>query len=256
MRYQSTTGLTNDQLVELVVGIYHVGDYRRKRTGRREILGLYAQVVLTLVVLRQNLAQTVLADLFGISQPTVSRIVRRILPLIAEVVSSWGCTLPEVITDRVVLVDGTLIPTGNRAHTGRQNYSGKHRQQGLSVQVASDLTGQLLAVSDPVPGARHDAAALRLTGWEHILSPANWIGDRAYTATTAITPIKKPHYQELPPDHQEFNRALAALRNPVERCIAHLKNWKMLATGYRGRLSELPTIIRIVTQCEFYRLGR
>lgn len=240
--------------MELVVGVYHAGGYRRTRTGRRETLGLYPQVVLTLVLLRQNLPQTLVGDLFGISQPTVSRILRRVLPLIGKVVSSWGCTLTQVIKDRVVLVDGTLIPTGNRAHTGTENYSGKHREQGVSLQVCSDLTGRLLAVSDPVPGARHDAAALTLTGWEHILDQANWVADRAYTATTAITPIKKPHNREQPPDHQEFNRTLSAIRNPVERCIAHLKNWKILATGYRGRLSELPTIIQIVTQCEFYRL--
>ena len=67
--------------MELVVGVYHAGDYRRTRTGRREILGLYAQVVLTLVLLRQNVAQTLVGDLIGISQPTVPRILRRILPV-------------------------------------------------------------------------------------------------------------------------------------------------------------------------------
>jgi hypothetical protein len=41
----------------------------------------------------------------------------------------------------------------------------------------------------------------------------------------------------------------------VERTISHLKNWKILATGYRGRLSELPRIIRIVTNLELDRLG-
>jgi len=40
----------------------------------------------------------------------------------------------------------------------------------------------------------------------------------------------------------------------VERCIARLKNWKILATGYRGRLAELPNVIRIITKLEFYRL--
>jgi hypothetical protein len=34
-----------------------------------------------------------------------------------------------------------------------------------------------------------------------------------------------------------------------------LKNWKVLANGYRGRLSELPAVIQITTALEFYRLG-
>jgi hypothetical protein len=41
----------------------------------------------------------------------------------------------------------------------------------------------------------------------------------------------------------------------VERAIAHLKNWKILATGYRGRLAELSDIIRTITALEFYRCG-
>ncbi|MFC5112000.1 hypothetical protein [Kibdelosporangium philippinense] len=39
------------------------------------------------------------------------------------------------------------------------------------------------------------------------------------------------------------NKFISSLRSAVERCIAHIKNWKMIATGYRGRLSELPNII-------------
>jgi hypothetical protein len=39
------------------------------------------------------------------------------------------------------------------------------------------------------------------------------------------------------------------------RGAPHVKNWKILATGYRGRLAELPDIIRIIAALEFYRLG-
>jgi hypothetical protein len=33
---------------------------------------------------------------------------------------------------------------------------------------------------------------------------------------------------------------------------AHWKNWKIVATGYRARLAELPNIIRIVTTLEYW----
>ncbi|MFC6094700.1 helix-turn-helix domain-containing protein [Saccharothrix lopnurensis] len=42
-------------------------------------------MLLTLVLLRHNLPQALAADLFGISQPTVSRIFRRVAPLIDQV---------------------------------------------------------------------------------------------------------------------------------------------------------------------------
>ena len=67
--------------------------------------------------------------------------------------------------------------------------------------------------------------------------------------------MKKPRGGELSVGNKENNRMISSIRSAVERCIGHLKNWKILATGYRGRLAELPGIIRIITALEFYRLG-
>ena len=40
----------------------------------------------------------------------------------------------------------------------------------------------------------------------------------------------------------------------MEHAISHLKNWKTLSTGYRGRLAELPDAIHLITKLELYRL--
>jgi hypothetical protein len=227
------------------------------RAGRvdRCLLGLYRQVQMVLILARHNLTQMTVADLFGISQPTVSRIWRRLLPLIEEVTCLHGVELAEAARGRTVLVDHTYVPTGNRAATGRTNYSPNRHCQCLSIQVASDTEGTLLAVSAPVARARHDAAAIRLTGWQEILEDASWVADTAYTTTTAITPIRKPAGRDLTEPQKQFNHQVSSIRVAVERCNAHLKDWKILATGYRGRLAELPLIIRIATKLELYRLG-
>ncbi len=153
----------------------------------------------------------------------------------------------------------TYVPAGNRPGQGRDvekaNYPGKRGCQCLSIQVAADHHGQLLAVSAPVAGARHDAAAIDLTGWKDILEEAHWIAATAYIATNAITPIKKPKHRDRLDWEREFNHQIASLRAAAERAIAHLKNWKILATGYRGRLAELPMIIHFITKLELYRLG-
>lgn len=255
MRYQCTTGLDSAQLTELIARIFQVEQSRASRGGRPVLLGLHDQVVMVLLMLRQNPNQMTMGDLFGVSQPTVSRIWRRILPLLEEVTCLHGVALEEAVKNRVVLVDGTYIPTGNRAATGRENYSGKRHCQCLSIQVASDTAGCLLAVSDPVPGARHDAAAIALTGWDQTLRQTHWLADGAYSATTATTPLRRPPGRELTRAQKHFNHDVSSIRCAVERCIAHLKNWKILATGYRARLHELPAIIRIITKLELYRLG-
>ncbi|QJU07962.1 transposase family protein [Candidatus Saccharibacteria bacterium oral taxon 488] len=48
---------------------------------------------------------------------------------------------------------------------------------------------------------------------------------------------------------------MASLRAGIEHCIAQLKNWKILKTGYRGPLHELPNIIQTITKLELYRLS-
>lgn len=88
LRYPSTTGLNRDQIEDLVAHIYHGQKAEEQcgpRWGRKPALGLYRSVVLTLVHLRSNLSQATLADLYGVSQPTVSRIVRRYSPLTGKV---------------------------------------------------------------------------------------------------------------------------------------------------------------------------
>jgi hypothetical protein len=254
MRYQSTTGLEADQIDELVCRVHEVLSGRSSQSGRPARLGLYRQVVLVLVLLRQNMTQTVAGDMFGVSQPTVSRIYRALLPIIEQVIRLHQPPVPEVFANRVVLVDGTDIPTGNRAE-GRENYSGKRHRQGLVVQVGADLSGMLLAVSDPVRGSCHDRRAVAETGWEEALAGIDWFADPAYIGTTAITPIKRAPGKDLTDDRKANNKVISGYRSAVERCIAHLKNWKILATGYRGHLVELPNVIRVVVKLEFYRLG-
>ena len=253
MRYQSTTGLPADQTEELVARIRQLVQPNHKR-GRPPALSLYRMVVLTLVMVRQNLNQMAAGDLFGVSQPTASRIYRRLLPLIGQALCPRVLDLAEAVRGRLVLVDGTDVPTGNRAgHPG--NYAGKRRRAGLSIQVAADDGGGLREVSAPLRGLAHDRKAFAECGWEEALVNTPVIADPGYQGTYATTPRKKPPGGELSVGDKADNKTISSIRSAVERCIAHLKNWKILATGYRGRLAELPAVIRIITALEFYRLG-
>lgn len=153
-----------------------------------------------------------------------------------------------------MLVDGTDVPTGNRAgHPG--NYAGKRHRAGLSIQVASDDGGGLLGVSEPLRGSVHDRKAFAECGWEEALVNTPVIADPGYLGTYATTPRKKPPGGEFFVGDKADNKTISSIRSAVKRCIAHLKNWKILATDYRGRLAELPNVIRIITALEFYRLG-
>ena len=53
----------------------------------------------------------------------------------------------------------------------------------------------------------------------------------------------------------QFNRQVSSIRSAVEHAIATLKNWKILSTGYRHRLTELPDTITLTTKLELHRTG-
>ncbi|WP_034515112.1 transposase family protein, partial [Actinomyces slackii] len=79
MHYESTTGLCDEDIDELVGRIEEVLESRgQSLLGYR--LGLRQQVELTLILARHNISQALAADMCGVSQPTVSRIWRRMVP--------------------------------------------------------------------------------------------------------------------------------------------------------------------------------
>jgi hypothetical protein len=256
LRYQSTTGLDHDGIQELVARIHQVVGTTQRRTGRPPALGLYRSVLLTLVLLRQNLTQTLAADWFGVSQATVSRIFRRFAPLLGQVTCLHTPSLPEALRGRVILVDGALIPTSDHASHRKANFNAKHRRPGMTVQVLATLDGTLLAVTDPVEGRTHDKTAYTLTGLADLLADNQVVADLGYQGTPTIRPRRKrPGHKKHTPEDKTWNTSVSRIRWAVEHAIAHLKDWKILATGYRGRLAELPTVIRIVACLEYYRLG-
>ena len=137
---------------EIVARIHDVTQGRGLDVTRHGIT-LYQQVVIYLMLLRQNMSQMVIADLYGVSQPTICRIWRRICELLETVLVFTHGGLEEAIKlGHLLLVDATHVPTGNRPASGQAaaNYSGKRRVQCLNIQVASTGRGHLVAAWDPL----------------------------------------------------------------------------------------------------------
>jgi hypothetical protein len=118
---------------------------------------------MTLIWLRHNLSQALLGAFHGISQPTVARIITSLRErIIGAIWAIWELPgLAETEPGERLLVDGTLLPTGQRAgQQGPGLYRGKRHKAGMNVQVISGGWGQLVDVSDPTPGSMHDARSL------------------------------------------------------------------------------------------------
>ena len=149
-----------------------------------------------------------------------------------------------------VRVDGFLAPIGDRREDTFTSgmYSGKRHRCGFNIQVVGSADGRLVLVGDPQPGAMHDARAWqRNRSGRPVHRPAarrrrtrRLRRHRLHRHRPDRTPTAKPPARTAPNREIEFNRAIASRRASVERVIAHLKNWKLLATGYRGLLDRFP----------------
>lgn len=108
------TGPRADQVTDLVGGVFDLldGVWQPVR-GRRRAVGLYRAAVLRLFLMRRNEAQAVASEQFGCSHSTVSRIARRLRPLLRQATCDNSTRAP---VERAIahLVNWKVLDTGWR----------------------------------------------------------------------------------------------------------------------------------------------
>jgi hypothetical protein len=215
---------------------------------------LFTAVVVTLTYLRRNRVQIELAETYGVSQPTISRAVASLTPVLGRVLADYVPVAEDLDERSQYIVDGTLLPCWSWAGH-RELYSGKHKTTGLNVQVACRLDGTLAWISDTVDGCRHDSFALNESGVLITMHPIDWIGDKGYVGNGMLTPIKKPTHRELLDWEKEFNTQINKIRYVIEQTIANFKTWRVLHTDYRRPLKTFTETITSVVALHFYKIS-
>ena len=140
------------QMEELVCRVHGaLTEPWNKKTGRPKSCGLYQAVEIACMYLRQNVIQEFLGDMRKISQPTVSRIVTTLVPVVKTVLTEFVPAAEEAIelvNGRVCLVDGAITPCWSYADHN-ELWSRKHGTTGFNVQLVCLLDGE--AVYIPIP---------------------------------------------------------------------------------------------------------
>ena len=245
----STTGLSREHIVDLCAMIHS-----ETMTGQRPwppILGLFRSVTVALTYMRRNRVQAELAETCGVSQPTISRAITGMTPLLGKVLEEYVPVADDLDGRTQYIVDGTLLPCWSWA-SHPDLYSGKHKTTGMNVQVAGTLNGRLAWISDAVGGSRHDTYCLSESGVLLTLDPGNWIGDKGYVGNDMITPIKKPACRDLLEWEKEFNKQVNKIRYVIEQVIANFKTWRVMHTDYRRPIATFATTISTVIALYLY----
>ena len=244
-----TTGLTVEQIADLcsLIDMDTAGEQR----NWPPILGLFNSVVVALTYTRRNRVQAELAETYEVSQPTISRAVTGMTPLIGHVLKKFVPTADELDDQTQYIVDGTLLPCWSWADHP-ELYSGKHETTGMNVQIACTLDGRIAWISDPIEGRHHDTYCVKESGVLLTLNPENWMGDKGYVGNQMLTPIKKPKHRKLLDWEKEFNTQINKIRYVIEQVIANFKVWRIMHTDYRRPVETFSETISTVIALHFY----
>ena len=226
------------------------------------------QVLLAVVWLRQYPTQEVLGFLFGVSDSTALRAVRRCLPALERAGRDTmrmpdpgrgrRKKLPALLADTpglAVVIDSFEQRTHRPRRRQRAYYSGKKKAHTLKSQVGVDEeSGRVVDVSDSVPGPWADIRLLKTSRLlERLPKGVGGIGDLGYTGIADVhpqglgaAPRKKPRGKDRPPEDVRYNRAFSRRRIVVEHTIGRLRRFRSLSHVNRHRRKGHAARVRAV----------
>ena len=121
-----TTGFDHEEIIDLCI---RINSAERGTAARRwpPCLGLFKSVAVTLTYMRHNRTQSEIGESLGTSQPTISRAISAITPLIREATREFVPTADDLDPDAQYILDGTLLPCWSWAEY-KELYSGNTRR--------------------------------------------------------------------------------------------------------------------------------
>lgn len=278
--FRSMTGLTVEAFDRLLPELRDAfAAARRRRLDRPDRqrapgggddfdLGADDQFLLAVVWLRHYPTQECLGYLFGVSDSTALRAVRRCLPLL-EAHGKDTMRLPDPGKGRrrdlpallkgtpelAVIVDTFEQRTQRPARRQRAYYSGKKKAHTLKSQVAVDEDGRVADVAESRPGRWADLKVFRRSGLvgRLIRAKVGALGDLAYVGIADVSarlrgaaPRRKPRGKERPAEDRRYNRAFARRRITVEHGIGRLRRYQALSQVDRHHRRDHTARVRAV----------
>lgn len=253
------SGLTDEQLDDLMA---RAEDFLEepwdKEAGRPKALSLRDALIVTCGYMRNNITEEIWAEIFGVSQSCISRYIKFLTQIVCDATQDLrpsATEATEATRGAIALVDGTLWPCWSWSGA-KDLWAGKYKTTGHGSLVITDYDGDILYVSDPVTGNRHDMGKLADSDSEKILKAAGGVfGDKGFIGTDYITtPVRKPESRELYIREKEYNSEVSSHRAPVERAVAQLKTWRILFTDYRRPLETFIDSFKAAIGLYFFKL--
>jgi len=261
--FQRFTGMNISQFDKLMAKlhpVYNKNEKKRLRNNSRQraigggsqfSLNLEERLIMVLLYYRLYIPQEFLGLLFGLNNSNISRTIRHISPLLAQVFRVPERTVRLSGDDKEMLiylfVDGTEQPIHRPSKYGKQKryYSGKKKRHTIKYQVVTQDGKTINAVSKSYEGSMHDKKIYDKTRLEKP-PDTKGVGDTGYLGTGLTQPIKKKKGKKLTDSQKKYNKKISKLRIKAEHAIGRMKKYRILSDVFRNPLSTHNLIVKNV----------
>lgn len=195
-------------------------------------------ILMLLLYYRSYVTQIFVGYLFGIDDSRVCRIIRRLEPLLASVMTIQKCKKLTQEEVESLIIDATEQPIERPKKGQKPYYSGKKKRHTLKTEIRTTLEGRIVHVSKSHPGATHDFTVFK--GEERPLKESRLFVDSGYQGIADIHPnadfpYKSSKNKPLDAKEKAYNTALSRIRVKVENVFAQIKTFKILSDRYRNK---------------------
>lgn len=227
-------------LARRIIGLIREELEHHNGTLRGKPISSDLQVLATLRYLGKGAYQQDMADLHGFSQPTLSRIIARVVRALARHLIQFiqfpqdFRSLSSIKEDFFAIagmrniigaIDCTHIKIKNPGGNNPALYINRKGFFSLNVQVVCDANCKILDIVARWRGSAHDSRVWNECHLKRMFENENLsgilVGDSGYAASNyMLTPMLNPNT----PQEERYNSAHIRTRNCVERLFGQLKN--------------------------------
>jgi len=261
------------------------GDRKRKiGAGHPFKLSLADRFLMLLMYSRLYVSSTLLAYLFDLTQSNVLKDIRKLEPLVCEVLP-----LPKKLHDKVgrlqtleeveavfpgfkAFLDATEqeIPRPKAKRKQKTHYSGKKKKHTVKTQITVNQDGLIVHKTGHAKGSTHDYALYRhshpsLPSKVRLGVDLGYKGIKTdYPKLNCVVPFKRKSPgrgrrgvkgQELSAEQKAFNKALSKERVVVEHTNSRVKKFRIWADEFRNRLKHYDAMTDIVCGLVNFRIA-
>jgi hypothetical protein len=297
--FQRTFGLSLKQFglfINQLENVWVTAEKQRKsHDNRKRNIGaghpykfqsLEHKLLIVLLYYKLYLTQEFLGIIVDLDQANVSRLLKKMSPLIEKAADpelatylesiknaqSSGVrinTLAELVEKYPDLREIAIDAEEQQCYRSKKNeiqkhyYSGKKKRHTAKVQLSVSKSGRILDVSDTYGGSVHDKTVLDKEKTIHKIPTKTCIRfDSGYQGARQensdhyiVLPTKKPKGKDLSKLAKEHNQINSRRRVIVEHVISRVKKFRICSDRYRGPIESHNQTVRNVASILNFKLA-